>query len=174
MGDLEPGESQCRWCRAKATCPALAQRVTDEFEAVPAPNAETDARLAQAMGNVELIEGWCKAVRAETERRLLAGQPVPGFKLVEGRRGARKWADEKEVEAALKSMRLRDDQMYDFSLISPTSAEKLHKTGTIGPRQWPKLADLITQSDGKPSVAPESDKRPAIAVAAIESEFSNV
>ena len=174
IADLKVGEDQCRWCRAKATCPAIAAKVSEEFEAVPAPDAATDERLAQAMANVELVEGWCKAIRAETERRLLAGQPVPGFKLVEGRRGARKWQDEKAVEAQLKAMRLRIEEMYDLSLISPTAAERLVKSEVIGPRQWTKLESLITQSDGKPSVAPATDKRPAIAVAAVASEFSTV
>nr|WP_284109456.1 DUF2800 domain-containing protein [Acinetobacter pittii] len=32
----------------------------------------------------------------------------------------------------------------------------------IGPRQWTKIEALITQADGKPTVAPESDKRPAL------------
>jgi len=32
-------------------------------------------------------------------------------------------------------------------------------------KRWNQLLPLITQSDGKPSVAPVSDKRPAISVA---------
>lgn len=164
--DLVPGEKQCRFCPAKATCPALRQRVEDEFNALPAPDKATDTdALGHAMASVDLIESWCKAVRAETERRLLAGQDVPGFKLVEGRRGNRKWGNETEVEALLKTMRLKHEQMYDYSLISPASAEKLAKAEIIGPKQWPKLQQLITQSAGKPSVAPVSDKRPAVSVA---------
>ena len=59
--------------------------------------------------------------------------------LVEGRRGARRWANDAEVEQTMKSMRMKLEEMYDFSLISPATAEKLHKAGVIGPRQWPKL-----------------------------------
>lgn len=130
-----------------------------------------NATLGNLLASMDLIETFCKAVRAEAERELLAGRAVPGFKLVEGRRGARKWADETEVETTLKGMRLKTEEMYDFSLISPTSAEKLHKSGVIGPRQWPKLQSLITQSEGKPSVAPESDKRPALVMTAVENDF---
>ena len=99
---------------------------------------------------------------------------MPGYKLVEGRRGARKWANAEEVEATMKSMRMKLEAMYDFSLISPTTAEKLHNDGTIGPRQWPKLQGLITQSEGKPSVAPDTDKRPALVIAAAADEFADV
>ncbi|HNB05040.1 MAG TPA: DUF2800 domain-containing protein [Thauera aminoaromatica] len=188
--DLMPGEKQCRWCKAKATCGALRDAVAEpvfgtapatpeEFDEAPVPGAKhieptTDEWLSAAMGKVELIEGWCKAVRAEAERRLLAGQPVQGWKLVEGRRGSRKWADEKAAEEALKAMRIKHDQMYDYSVISPTSAEKLAKAEVIGPRQWPKLQALITQSDGKPSVAPEADKRPALVVTPTADEFEAV
>ena len=133
-----------------------------------------NATLGNLLGAVDLIEGWCKAIRAKAEAELLAGRPVPGFKLVEGRRGARRWADDKEVEATMKSMRMKLEEMYDFSLISPTTAEKLHKAGTIGPRQWPKLQGLITQSEGKPSVAPASDKRPALVIQASADDFANV
>lgn len=191
---LQPGDKQCRFCKAKATCPALAKKVQEsvgaEFEeivdadeqsvqdeqvtAMPPPMLVTDDQLAAKMAAVDLIEDWCKAVRAEVERRLLAGVPVPGYKLVEGRRGSRSWASKEEAEATLKSMRLKVEEMYDLSLISPTSAEKLAKAGTIGPRQWPKLQGLITQSNGKPSVAPESDKRPALVMTPPADEFDDL
>jgi len=187
-----PGEKQCRFCKAKATCKALRDEVTDtvtgsstatpeEFDAlvIPTPKVDDDARIPEswlsvAMSKVDLIEDWCKAVRAETERRLLAGSDVPGYKLVEGRRGARKWTDEKVAEETLKAMRVKHEQMYEYSLISPTTAEKLAKSEVIGPRQWPKLKELITQADGKPSVAPVSDKRPPIVITPVVDEFEDM
>lgn len=185
---LEPGDKQCQWCKAKADCPKLAKHIEDvvgaSFEVIPViaegafnnntVTIATDESLAIKMKNVDLIESWCKAVRAEVERRLFDGQPVPGFKLVEGKRGNRKWGNPSEVEAAMKSMRLKIEEMYDFTLISPTTAEKLHKAGTIGKRQWPRLQELITQSEGKPSVAPESDKRPALVITPTADEFDVV
>lgn len=188
--DFNPSEKPCRFCKAKATCPSLAARVQEEIGADfdnietfsgPEQRAMTakamtnyaKADLAKAMNAVELIESWCKAVRAETESQLLAGVPVAGWKLVQGRKGARAWGDAQEAETTLKAMRLKVEQMYDFTLISPTTAEKLHKAGTIGPRQWPKVQALITQSEGKPSVAPESDKRPALVVQATADEFAD-
>lgn len=168
--DFAPADKPCRFCKAQATCAPLAERVQaeigadfDALTAEPQAPAEPEA-LARAMGAVDLVEGWCKAVRAETERQLLAGQAVRGWKLVQGRRGARAWANAEEAEATLKSMRLKKEQMYDFKLISPTTAEKLHKAGELGARQWPKLQALIVQPEGKPSVAPESDPRAALSV----------
>lgn len=158
---LVPGEKACKFCKAKATCPALRSEVMDAFENVEPKTAEVD-RLGWAMGKVALVETWCKAVRAEVEKELLAGKAIAGWKLVKGKMGNRKWSDPAEAEATLKSLRLKVDQMYDLSLISPTSAEKLANSEVIGPRQWKKVLPLITRTEGGPSVAPESDKRPAI------------
>lgn len=127
----------------------------------------SDERLATLMDAADMIEGFAKAVRAEVERRLLADKFTDArYKLVEGRQGARSWNNESEAEAALKAMRLKVDQMYDFKLISPTTAEKVLKEAN--PRKWNKLLPLIGRSDGKPSVAPASDKRPALSMAIAE------
>lgn len=172
------GEKQCRFCKAKAVCPVLAdtvkQSVVGDFDDLTASDVEdaTDLLgmaspkvLGGYMDVVDLVEGWCKAVRARVEGELQQGKPVPGYKLVEGRRGARRWADAGEAEAVLKSMRLPVETMYDLKLISPTSADKLAKAGSIGPRQWSRVTPLITQSPGAPSVTPDSDPRPALNVA---------
>jgi hypothetical protein len=174
LEDMVPGESQCKFCKAKATCPKLlaeVQHVTtgqanlSDFENLDTPatvatHAPDD--LGYCMAKVELVEQWCASVRAEAARRLLEGTPVTGFKLVQGRKGSRAWTDAKVAEETLKTMRVKHELMYDYSVISPTSAEKLFKAKEIGPRQWPVLQTLITQAAGKPSVAPESDKREAL------------
>ena len=185
--ELNPGASQCQWCKAKAVCPALAAETTavvttaasvDDFadlttETLPAALAEVPSDvLAEALSKVDLMEMFCLAVRAETERRLVAGVEVPGFKLVEGKRGHRKWVNPEEAELQLRSMRLKVEEMFELKLISPTTAEKLAKAGTIGPRQWKKLQEQYAQSQGKPSVAPASDKRPALTVAATADDFA--
>lgn len=193
---LNPGEKQCRFCSAKATCPALRDEVVSTINGTVVTPATPDEFLEElsdadtkltvdsedgaewlpaALDKVDLIEDWCKAVRAEAERRLLAGEPVPGYKLVPGKKGARKWTDAAEVEKLFKdTFRLKVEEMYDLSLISPTSAEKLTKAKIIGPRQWAKVTALVTQADGKPHVAPLSDPRPAIEVKPVVEEFNDL
>lgn len=174
--DFNPGEAQCRFCRARAVCPALAAKVQAEVGADFAQlahegNAKEGAQalmpadaemLAKALPAVPLIEAWCRAVTAEAERLLLAGQPVAGYKMVAGRAGARVWTDAAAAEAALKAMRIKEADMYERKVITPPAAEKLAKAGTIGKRQWPKLQALITRREAKPCLAPASDPRPAI------------
>lgn len=180
---LTPGEDQCRFCPAKATCPALSKFVQDTVgggfedisnadisdivESVANASAEDLSLKMRAIG---LIEDWCKAVRAQVEIVLFAGGHIEGFKLVEGRKGARAWADKTAAEELLKSFRLPQDVIYDFSLISPTTAEKVLKDSPV---RWKRVEELITRKDGTPSVAPASDKRPALVARSAE-DFDNV
>lgn len=248
--NLNPGEDQCRFCKAKGSCPALRDQVlvtlTADFAVEPAEivgqsdvletlielgkgevavtiseaeriiaaahgvapgkvdfepacgnDAATDyfivkkptirpvlegaeasvaaadpGHLAVLMDSVDLIEGWCKAVRAEAERRLLAGAEVPGYKLVQGRAGSRDYTDEAEAEKLFKTFRLKHDEMYDNKLKSPTSMEKV--LAVASPKRWAKVQALITRSDGKPSVAPASDKRPALVKTPVADDFDTV
>lgn len=179
-----PSDKACVFCKAKAFCPALKKFVTknvfDDFAALdteptPAPIAvdEIDvAALARAMSATDLIEKWIKGVRAAVESKLLAGVNITGWKLVQGRGGNRAWIDAEEAETVLKAARLKKGEMYELKLISPTTADKLLRESK--PRLWPKVEALITRSEGKPHVAPESDKRPALEIAATADEFAAV
>ena len=116
-----------------------------------------------------MIRQWCDAVEDSTRKNLAIGTEVPGWKLVAGRQGARKWRDPKEAEEILRRA-LRVDSVYDRKVISPTSAEKLMKEGLLGPRYWTRLNALISRADGKPAIVPADDPREAI-VPQIESDF---
>ena len=172
---LHATEKGCKFCKAKSTCKALHRAVDTavgdaasvEDMAAFLGTVEPDA-LSGAMDKVALIESWCKGVRAEVERRLLAGSAVQGYKLVQGRQGNRKWTDEAAVEEAFKSYRFKQDQMYDFRLISPTKAEKLLSDN---PRRWTKMEKFITRDPGKLSVAPATDTRPEKVVTDVASEL---
>jgi hypothetical protein len=182
---LNPNEKSCKWCAAKATCPAaradLARTATgavpaspDEFsdlDALPVNEHSDQDWLEVLVEKADMFEDMLKAARAELERRLLAGQPSKKFKLVAGKRGARQWTSAEAAEAALKTFRLKVEEMYDLKLISPTSAEKLAKAEAIGPRQWTKLQSLIVQKDGSPHVAPLADKRPALEIRPVVEDF---
>ena len=187
-GPLVPGEKQCRFCKAKATCPALAAEVhsvvvheatTDDFSdltELPDLKAISTDRLGAAMDKVGLIEDFCKAVRAEVERRLLndepVGSPQGGYKIVQGKRGNRAWSSEEEAEAALKAMRLKGDLIYTYKLKGPAPIEKL--LAKDSPTRWKRISKLITQPEGKPSVAPMSDGRPAITRADVALDFEDL
>jgi hypothetical protein len=169
-----PGNKQCRWCKHKANCPEATGLVQDvvgvDFENLDQPIVpKTPELLAKKMEALDFIEEWCSAVRAAVETELLAGRTVPGWKLVEGKKGARAWADEAAAEDLLrKKFRLTIEEAFNLKLISPTQAEKVLKDS---PRRWAQLQPLVTQNGGKPSVAPASDKRPEYTVA---NDFDNL
>ena len=172
-----PNDEECAFCRVKAYCPSvrnvLEQSMLANFSVVAedvgaaketvlaGPAAADSLTLNDLMKLTDLAESWAKAVRAELERRALQGEEFPDWGLELGRAAARAWADEGAAEDAMKVMRLKVEQMYDFTLISPTSAEKLAKakkgeTPVLGPRQWTKLQKLIGRADPKPSVKPKA------------------
>lgn len=174
--DLNPGEKQCRFCNAKSVCPALRGAVSnalatvssvDDFEdlslpkraaAVTIDDGVTAEKLAEFMRAVSLIEEAIKAARGEVERRLFAGQPVPGYYLGEGKKGNRAWTDEKTaLDELTKSGRLKVAEATTAKIISPTAAEKLLKER---PKIWAKIAPLIGQAEGKPSVCRDGDRNP--------------
>ena len=178
LENFTPGEKQCRFCKAKGgLCTAEAQArlndVRDDFvdltqqvgeqltEAVKRVPLLTAEQLADIYSQVGLIESFCKAVCDRVNSELNAGHPVPGFKLVTGKQGNRAWSDEEAARALLKDQfRYKTEEVFDLKLISPTKAEKLIKKAS--PRRWSKVEALITRADGKPTVAPESDPRPAL------------
>jgi hypothetical protein len=169
-----PNEQECAFCKALPTCPAarraIEESVGSAFSAVEEQQAEAaikagvsqaaDDDLGLKMKSVGFVEDWCKAVRAETERRLLAGTEVAGFGLELGRQGPRKWTDDEQAEQMLrKQFRLSIEDAYNLKLKSPTQVELLAKPkkgaeASLGPRQWEKLQALIGRADPKPSVKP--------------------
>lgn len=183
-----PSEKGCEWCARKATCTGLAdwvqKTVGADFDVLPQVfgpggvdipdmlEGEDSDRIALKADAAGLIEQWIKAVRGEVEKRLIAGGKVCGWKLVQGKKGPRKWSDASVVEDYMKhTMRLKVEEMYDLSLVSPTTAEKLVTAKVIGPKQWKKLQESITQSSGSMSVAPDTDSRKALEVKPVSDDF---
>ena len=169
--DLRPDGDTCRWCRAKAKCPALNGRVMELVGAdvaandfspidIPPPEADDVSTLARKYAGLALVRAWADAVESEVRSSLDRGLEVPGYKLVAGKRGQRQWSNNRQVEEMLKtSMRLTTEEMYSRKLISVKQAELLLADQ---PKRWARLADLVTQPEGKPCVVSASDKRPAI------------
>lgn len=180
LGEYTPGEKQCEYCNP--ACPGRFQTVVstiaNEFVDLDNPPEGTVAKtiskhagrvaeadvetLAEMMKRCDMIEDWIKAVRSAVEVHLLAGQAIPGFKLVAGKKGARSWSDPEKAAKKLKTVLGTKDAMTAPEPISPTQAEKHFKQGKLTPRQWQALVDITTQKEGGRHVAREDDPRPAI------------
>jgi hypothetical protein len=69
----------------------------------------------------------------------------------------------------LKRKRVGKDNMYTSALISPAQAEKLF----AGEKKiLEQLEGLIERTGGKVTLAPESDRRPAVAVTTAADAFN--
>ena len=106
--------------------------------------------------NLKLLEQWTKAVQHRAYEALELGLDVPGYKMVEGR-SLRRWSNEKEVSKKLEAS-LDEDDVWQRKLVTVAQAEKL-----IGKKAFVELfADDVSRPTGKATIAPESDKRPAL------------
>jgi hypothetical protein len=162
-GERLPGEKQCQWCKAKATCPQLKQyaeqvivaQFDDLDDGLTSPDKLTDAQLATAISAKSLVVSWFDAVQQLITDRLLNGDGFPGYKLVAGR-SSRNWSNEGDATAKLVELIGLDDA-FERKLLSPVKAEKV-----LGKTKKQLVADLIAKSEGKPTLALETDKRPAV------------
>jgi hypothetical protein len=167
-----PGEKQCQWCRAKATCPALAKltesTLMTSFDNLDTSKPEqlTDEQLKTALDNKKLIVSWFDAVETLVTDRLSTGQGFNGYKLVAGRAN-RAWRDEVATAAALRDV-LGEDTLYTRKIISPAQAEK-----ELGKSRAELLDDLVTKPEGAPTLVPESDKRPPVNVSKNDFDIIN-
>jgi len=179
---LVAGPKQCQWCPVKGGCPVAAAFVhetvldgftdlTQETETMSAKNPtklEPEA-LAAILERLAMISKWCEAVAEEGLRRATSdGKSVPRHKLVSGKKGKRMFEDKDEAEKLLKAARLKVDEMYTKTLMTPTQLGKSLKKRV---KLWNKLLPMIVQADGKPTLVPEIDKRSAIVT---EAAFEDV
>lgn len=155
-----PGEAQCQFCKAKATCPALLdythQIIGRDFDKLTEVDRLSADQISQVLSAKTLITDWLKSVEQYVTDKLHSGEPFPGWKLVQGR-SLRAWSDDFEAEQTLYAM--IGEECYEKKLLSPAKAEKV-----VGKALAKDLAELIVKPEGKPTLAPESDKRPAIQV----------
>lgn len=154
---FNPSEVACQWCKAKGNCDELRQHlekvITAEFDYLDDVDVKEipESKLKVILDNKKLIEQFLKAVEQRAFDTLDHGQHFPGYKLVEGRSN-RRW---KEDAAQTLELQL-GPAAYDQKLITVTQAEKL-----IGKKAFAEL-ELTDKPQGKPTLAPESDKRQSI------------
>lgn len=150
-----PGEKQCNWCKHKADCVDLNKYMHDiiaaDFDDLDSPDAMPKVDLVNVYNHKSMITGWLDAIDKKILGDMLEGQQYPDLKLVAGR-SLRKWADEKTIETVL--VQELGEKAYNKKLLSVAQAEK-----ALGKTNKDKIADYVIKPDGKPTVAPITDKR---------------
>lgn len=176
---FSPGAETCRWCPAKNICHVRASQALEPmsistdilaaFDLLDAPEPElplvpvlTEEQISNIYRHGKLLKSVIEEAEKFALERALAGNPLPGTKLVMGRQGNRKWVDEDEAYAKLSPF-LKDHELFESKLISPSKVDKHIKENTQGVGQLSaELNKLISRSDGQPVVALSDDRRPAI------------
>jgi len=167
-GEYLPGE-WCTFCKAAVKCRARAEEkmrlARMEFKMPP---LLTDAEIEEVLTVLPDLTKWANEITAyATEAAIHHGKEWNGFKVVEGRSN-RKYRDELLVAEAAKEYGYTD--IYRQSLIPMTEMQKL-----MGKSAFEEiLGDLIYKPPGKPTLVPNTDKRPAMNVTNAENEFNEI
>ncbi len=174
--DCKAGE-WCRWCPVE-NCSVQTRSNLEKaaeafapFTTVEMPEIDTSGSLVplEDMAKLALsfkqIGDWMSDVTAQLTTRALAGEDVPYWKMVAGR-SVRKWGTE---EAQLvEFLRGHDIVAYKEVLKTAPAVEK-----EIGKKKAKEIAldNHIIKPEGTPTLVPETDKRPALAIN-VEKQFS--
>jgi len=169
-GVFVPGDhcNSC-FCKARFQCKArgdAALALAKEEFALAKPELLTEEQICAVLAKGDQLAKWIGDVQSYAlDQAEKQGRQWPGFKLVEGRSN-RKYSDQGEVAAALIAAGVPESVIYERSLLGITAMEK-----AIGKKVFTEvLGDLIVKPEGKPTLVPESDKRPALPSAASAAE----
>lgn len=164
---FKPSADACQWCRFNEKCNARAKAaiqtggtsvtVDDLADDKPDSHEMTPEQLRDAYEKLPELRQHIATIEKAMHAALLSGKDVPGYKLVTGNEGIRKWSDPAKAIETLEGARVKRDLMYKESLISPTDAEKVFKDEK--PRVWRRLEKLIERAPGKPTIAAADDPR---------------
>ena len=157
--------AHCQFCKVKATCRKRAEYNLElaryDFEMPPTlEDAEVETVLAKA----DMLAAWVSDIKEYALQRAIQGKQWTDWKLVEGRSN-RKYTDEAAVAKTVKEAGF---EPYEQKLLGITAM-----TGLLGKSKFEELlGSLVVKPQGKPTLAPMSDKRPAMNTAAEDFEES--
>lgn len=154
-GEFAPSEETCKFCRAKAQCRARTEQNLKLFDEAPDALLITPEEAGAILEKAADMQAWLSDLESLVSSTLLAGTPVTGWKMVEGRSN-RKFADELKVVEAMKAAGYDEKLLYERKLITLTQMEKDFGKKAVAE----VLGTLIVKPQGKPTLAPEKDKRP--------------
>ncbi len=178
---FEPGDDACQFCPAASLCDArardlLGDEVSDQVLTAPAlgdhqgeqlevhppdPGTLTVAQLARVLSAAPALKKWLAKVEAHALAALEQGtHDVPGYKLVRGNPGHRKWRDPAAAERLLRRM-FPKDVVTPPDVISPAQAEVLMKERNARQMMWDEFERLVVRPEGNLALAKADDERPA-------------
>ena len=145
----------CGFCKAKNACRARADANLElakyDFKLPP---LLTDEDVEDILGKIDDLVSWASDIKEYALAQAISGKQWSGFKLVEGRSN-RRYVNDAVVAAAVTEAGF---DPYEQKLLGITAMQKM-----LGKARFDEvLSGLIEKPQGKPTLVPESDKRPAM------------
>ena len=134
------------------------------------PALLSNDEIAEILFKADELKAWAADIQTYAlDQAFKHGVKFKGWKLVEGRSN-RRYTDEEEVAKILIEKGYNEDDIYKKSILNITAMEKL-----LGKKKFGELLDdLVIKPPGKPTLVPETDKRPELSsVAAAIEDFKN-
>lgn len=147
----------CRFCPARPTCRARAEQMqayvsSIQQHALTSPKLSLDD-VTGLLDGIDHYEAWARDIRRWATDEAMAGERIPGYKLVIPRNGARKFVSE---QAVVDAARRAGIDPYKRVLRSPREIEL--QVGTMQYEEY--FATLISSEACNPRLVPVSDPRP--------------
>ena len=145
----------CGFCKAKHECRSRAEAnlllAQHDFKLPPLlEDTEIEVILARA----DELVSWANDIKEYALQKAISGKEWHGWKLVEGRSN-RRYTNEEAVTQAVAEAGF---DPYEKKLLGITAMQK-----RLGKTRFDELlSGLIEKPQGKPTLVPESDKRPAM------------
>ena len=154
LGDFSCGE-HCRFCKAKAECRERANANLElaKFD-FKLPALLEDEEIADILGKLDAFTAWASDIKEYALQQAISGKEWSGWKLVEGR-STRKYTNEALVASTVEGAGF---DPYEHKVLGITSMQKM-----LGKTRFEELlAPYLEKPQGKPTLVPASDKRPAM------------
>lgn len=160
--------SWCKWCPAKPVCPAILKRAGEiarlDFSDVAVPTSApvlpvklSGDEIAYILNRRKEVEDWFNAIDGEAHRRILLGEHIPGYKVVESV-GNRKWREDADGTAVFAKTLGENGIWAERKLLSPAKMESALKKAKVDP----KIVESYTfKPKGKLSLVQDKDARAA-------------
>ena len=145
----------CGFCKAKHDCRARADANMElaryDFKLPP---LLTDEEVEDILARVDGLVSWAADIKEYALQQATSGKEWHGWKLVEGRSN-RRYTNETAAAGAVTNAGF---DPYEHKVLGVTAMQKL-----LGKSRFDELlAAYIEKPQGKPTLVPESDKRPAM------------
>ena len=162
-GNFRAG-SHCQFCTVKAICRKRAEYNLEmaryDFEM---PDTLNGNEIAAILPRIDQLAAWGNDVKEYALEQALAGKHFDGYKIVAGRSVSRYANDEAVARAVLAA----GEDPWEKKLLGITAMRAM-----LGRKRFDELlGGMVIKPPGKPTLVPETDKRPAIDPAA--ADFKN-